>query len=94
MKIQTGRVMKFFDIKCSHAHLHKLHIKQEQQILKQSIFTIFTRFCSSHLPYIIDHCECSGYLMPLYKGIFAQFQLSHNLVTGVNIKVIHAGIKM
>ena len=46
--------------------------KEEQQMLKQSIFAILTRFLSSHISYIIDHYECPSYFMPLYSEITAQ----------------------
>ena len=41
--------------------------KQEEQMLKQSIFIILTRFLSSHLPCITNNCKCSGFFMPFFQ---------------------------
>ena len=46
--------------------------KQEQKMLKQSIFTIITGLLHSHFPYIINHHKHLDCCMQLYNRMTAQ----------------------
>ena len=72
------------------------HRKKPQRtyMLKQSAIATPTRFSTSHLPYQIDHCDCSGYFMALYNLLIVQVPVFLYLWHWVKVKIIQTGIML
>ena len=43
----------------------------EEEECSNNLYSPFLTFLTNHLPYIIDHCECSDFI-PLYNRTMAQ----------------------
>ena len=52
-------------IRFHEINVYATELKQEDQMVKQSIFAILTGLLCSHLAYIIIHCKGLGYSVPV-----------------------------